>query len=133
MPLKDTPFSKGSKKRAGRLLSGYLRIIAQEETEFIKSGNGEDDRMASKAEQLARQMWKMALGYEEIIEDSDGNKKTVKHPPDRSMVALLYDRVEGKATPSDEGEKDPVTIADKVTEQGVSRINQITKDLHDKR
>ena len=51
-------------KKAGQLLSQFIRSIALEETELIKGADGED-QMASKAEALARLMWQRALGYVE--------------------------------------------------------------------
>jgi len=119
MAKKKPETKRGAKTRAGQLLSQFLRSIAEEQTEFIKDDDGED-KMASKAEALARKMWKMALGYEE--KQSKGNEEIlVEYKPDKSMMRLLFDRIEGRVPTVDEA-KDPRTTADKVTEQGKKRI-----------
>ena len=115
---------RGKLTRAGQLLSQFIRDIALEETEFVKDTDGED-RMASKAEALARLMWKKALGYIEEKVNDDGSKERIIHPPDRTMMAMIFDRMEGRAPLVNPDKKDRRTIADKVSEQGAKRINKI--------
>lgn len=113
---------RGIKTRAGQLLSQYLRAIAEEKTEFIKGEDGED-KMATKAESLARLIWANALGYvEEEVDDSGKITKTL-HRPDKSMIHLVFDRIEGKAAMVGETKKSG-TVADKVSDQGKKRISQ---------
>ena len=111
---------RGVKTRAGQLLSQFLRSIAEERTEFIKDDDG-DDRMASKAEALARKMWKMGLGYDEKQITKDGKEITVTYKPDKTMMQMLFDRIEGRAA-SVTDKKDPRTVSSKVSEQGKKRI-----------
>ena len=121
MAKKKPETKRGAKTRAGQLLSQFLRSIAEEPTEFIKDDDG-NDRMASKAEALARKMWKMALGYTEEKTSKEGaDTVIVEYKPDKSMMRLLFDRIEGRVPTVDEA-KDPRTTADKVTEQGRKRI-----------
>ena len=75
----------GDKQRAGRLLSEHLRKIAQEETEFVIHPDG--DRMVSKAEALARLMFKLALGYEEIKDGGKVELTTRLTPTPREYMA----------------------------------------------
>jgi hypothetical protein len=109
--------------KAGRLLSKFIRQIA-EETEFVLGEGSEDDRMISKAEMLARKMWRMALGYEELIVTDDGNKK-VQHAPDLKMAAIIMDRMEGRCGTATEDEVTRPTTASKITDQGKKRIAAI--------
>jgi len=113
----------GKLTKAGQLLSQFIRSIALEETELIKDDNNED-KMATKAEALARLMWKKALGYTEqkII---DGELIDNIYPPDRTMMAMIFDRMEGRAPLMNPEKKDRRTIADKVSEQGKKRINKL--------
>jgi len=114
---------RGLQTRAGQLLSQYLRAIAEEKTEFIKGVDGED-KMATKAEALAREIWASALGTP-IVEVTDaGEKIKTQRRPDKVMMHLLFDRIEGKAMPISETDKKKGTVADKVSEQGKKRIGQ---------
>ena len=115
--------SKSIQTRAGKLLTKYLRQISEEKTEFIKSPDGENDHMATKAEALAHIMWDTALG-KSIKEKVDGEEITITRRPDKGMMALIYDRLEGKSPISVGEGDDVVTAAEKVTEQGINRIKQ---------
>ena len=108
--------------KAGKLLSRFIRQIAEEETEFVKDDDGVD-RMATKAEALARQIWRQALGYTElIVSDPTLPPVEVVHKPDQKMLALLYDRMEGRAATASEDETLRPSTAQKVSEQGKKRI-----------
>ena len=107
--------------KAGRLLSKFIRQIAEENTEFVKGEDGEDDRMASKAEALARRLWREALGWEELVVTADGSK-LVQHAPDAKIAFLLMDRMEGRAPTAVADSDDKPSTAKKVTEQGLKRI-----------
>lgn len=112
----------GIKTRAGQLLSQFLRQIAEEKTEFVKDDG--EDRMATKAEALARKMWKMALGYTETKIEDDGSEIKIYHSPDRTLMSMLFDRIEGRAPLSTNLDKHKRTIAEKVSEQGRERIQK---------
>ncbi len=112
--------------KAGRLLSKYIRQIAEEQTEFIKGGPSEDDRMATKAEALARRLWLEALGWTELVLTEEGTKETV-HPPNSKIAFLLMDRMEGRAPTAVEDSDDRPSTAKKVTEQGMKRIAKAGK------
>ncbi len=110
----------GDKVRAGQLLSSYLRRIAQEETEFVAGPDG--DVMVSKAEALARLMFKLALGWEE--DDVKTGKKKV-HNPSAGMIALIWDRIEGRSVPLVGGGKEGRTLPTKVSEESKNRLNRM--------
>jgi hypothetical protein len=73
-----------SKARAGRLLSKFIRQIA-EETKFVKGEGSDDDRMVSRAESLAREMWRIAEGWTEVVLLEGGETKDIVHSPDPKM------------------------------------------------
>lgn len=126
MAKKESPKTKhGKLTRAGQLLSQFVRSIALEETELVKGVDGED-QMASKAEALARLIWKKALGYTEqkVI---DGKLTDIDYPPDRTMMAMVFDRMEGRAPLMNPEKGNKRTIADKVSEQGKRRIKEIAE------
>ncbi len=112
----------GDKAHAGRLLSEFLRRIAQEKTEFVKGPYG--DAMVSKAESMTRTMFKIALGYEE--EDvKTGKIKVVK--PSAGMIALIFDRMEGRAAPTNLNEDKKRTLPKKVSEENKKVINDLAQ------
>ncbi|GAG94536.1 unnamed protein product, partial [marine sediment metagenome] len=85
------------------------------------------DKMATKAEALARLIWKKALGYKETAVIK-GELIDTHYHPDRQLMGLLFDRMEGRA-PSTIGEGDEkITVAERVSEQGKKRINEVLND-----
>ena len=129
-PPKPEPKKKqntliGDKIRAGTLLSSHLRRIAQEETELVDTPDGEC--LATKAEALARLMFKLALGYkEENIKDGTVVEKVVG--PDRGMMAQIWDRIEGRAAPANENLKKKRKLPKKVSDANKDRMNKIAKN-----
>ena len=109
--------------KAGKLLSKFIRQIAEEETELLLGESpADDDRMVTKAEALARMMWRQALGYEETVIYDDGPSKKVVHQPDLRTAKELMDRLEGRAPTAVEDSDTRPSTAKKVTEQGLKRI-----------
>lgn len=107
--------------KAGRLLSKFIRQIA-EETHFVKGEGSDEDRMTTNAELLARQLWKEARGWEELVECEDSTFKKVVHLPDSKIAFLLMDRMEGRAPTAVSDSDDRPSTALKVKEQGIKRI-----------
>jgi len=114
----------GIKTKAGQLLSGFLRQIAEEKTELIQKDG--EDTIASKAEALARLMWKLALGYTEILPTyKDGQlvgHSEIIHAPDRYMMDLVFNRIEGRAPVAIKEGGDKITVSERVSEEGKKRI-----------
>lgn len=115
----------GIRTKAGQLLSAYLRQIAEEKTEMI-TVDGED-RMATKAEALARSIWRDALGYKEKVMDKDSKLVELVHLPVRAAQAIVFDRIEGRAPASTGEGAGKLTAAQKVTEQSKKRISEAGK------
>lgn len=109
---------KKPKSRAGKLLTRFLEVIAEEETECIQDADGEN-KMVTKAEALARIIWKRALGY---TEHDVKNDIDIVHQPEQSKISTIFDRIEGKAPVAGEDTKDKITAAARVTELGKKRI-----------
>lgn len=112
----------GDKAHAGRLLSEFLRRIAQEKTE-LANVDGEDI-LVTKAEKMARNMFKIANGYEEF--DPKKNK-TVVHKPNAGMIALIFDRMEGRAAPTNLNEDKKRTLPKKVSAENRKRLNDLAQ------
>jgi len=118
------------KKKATRLLTKWVRQIAGEESEVQQDTPADAPRMITKAEALSRLMWKMALGYAEVLQDKINGQlveNTVVHAPNSGMIALLYDRMEGRVPLASEPEHAGRTTSEKVTEQSRNRINAAGK------
>lgn len=98
-----------------KTLTEYIREIAEEPAE-----NGE----GTQAEVLAREMWRIAQGYEEELT----NGKIKKHPPNRPMMTVIMDRLEGKAAIKDmKDNKRKATVAERIGEQSRKFMNTIAK------
>lgn len=121
---KSPKTDQGKIQKAGMLLSQFIRSIALEKTELVKVDG--EDQMATKAEALARLVWKKALGYIEQRVDKDG-LIDVYHPSDKTMIGLLWDRMEGRAPLMNPEKGNKRSIADKVSEQGKKRSNKIAE------
>jgi len=133
--LKDTKDKSehGRRTNAGKLLSKFIREIASEvHDDPIIKARGEDAVMLTKAEALARYMWKAALGY---TEEEDVYKNGIKtgirqviHKPDKTFIGMIWDRMEGRAAMIDpKTGSDKAKLADRVSEQGRKRLSQIAK------
>lgn len=113
------PDRKSKNMRAGKLLSKFIRQIAEEETESVEGSK----RMATKAEALANIVWQKALGYKEMIIPGDnGPPVIVVHKSDNKMIQMLWDRMEGRAPTAGEDVSHRPSTAEKVSEQGKRRI-----------
>jgi hypothetical protein len=115
-PKPKVPSVLGSKARAGRLLSHHLRVIAQEDTELGPEGD-----MVTKAEALARTMFKLALGSKVV----DKNGVEIISVPDRGMIALIWDRIEGRAAQTDTSDDKRMTLPKKVSAENKKRLNSL--------
>lgn len=119
------PTVKGTKQRAGLILSSMMRSIAEEVTELNK-GTDSEDKMISKAEALARLVWKKALGYTDQVV-TNGELVDREYPPDRVYVGMLLDRLEGRVAAVESGKKEKRTVADRIGDQSKKRINAAAK------
>lgn len=123
----------GKKSIAGKLLSKFIREIASEiHDDPVIKAKGEDAVMLTKAEVLARYVWKSALGYIEEVETyKDGMKTGIRpevHKPERWAINMVWDRSEGRVGAADpKGSSDKASLADRVSEQGKKRLGQIAK------
>ena len=116
----------GNKSKAARLLSRYIREIAAEATVPVADAEADDGiRMETRAEALARKIWQMAEGY------IDGKGKV--HTPDRNMIAIILERMEGRVPTIDaKDQKSKASVADRVSEQSKERIkNALAKNIDD--
>ena len=124
----------GKKVAAGKLLSKFIREIASEicDDPEIKA-KGEDAVMITKAEKIARHIFKLALGYEETIDvlDKDGKKigiKPIYYIPSKWAINIIWDRLEGRVGQADaKAGSDKASLADRVSAQGKKRLGQIAK------
>ena len=117
------------KVKAGTLLSKFIKEIADENTELVKDSKTGEDREATKAEALARIIWKGALGWVDVEEVTDKKgvvtgTKEKRYYPDKTYVNIILDRMEGKAamgTEKDKGQK--ASLVDRISDQAKKRLN----------
>lgn len=118
--------SEGHKTIAEKMLSKWVKEIADEVTEAVKDPDTGETRMATKAEAIARIMWQGALGYTETDVKTG---KGVVHKPDKTFIGMIWDRVEGRVVPvvdKDKGQK--ASLADRVSDQAKRRLNTIATE-----
>lgn len=134
MPEGTEKSEHGKKVVAGKLLSKYIKEIASEiHDDPVIKAKGEEAVMLTKAEAIARYIFKLALGYEEEVDvfDRDGKKtgiKPVRYKPDKWAINVIWDRIEGRVGAVDlKAGSDKASLADKVSEQGKKRLDQIAK------
>jgi hypothetical protein len=134
MPNDTEKSEHGKKIAAGKLLSKFIKEIASEiHDDPVIRARGEEAVMVTKAEAIARYIWKVALGWEESIDvlDKAGKKTGIRpevHKPDRWAINLIWDRMEGRAGAADlKGGSNKASLADRVSAQGKKRLDQITK------
>ena len=110
----------GSKQRAGRLLSEYIRAIGDERVELVDVPVGPDKvehRLVSRAEKMARDIWK------EANEGTDDKLKL-------EYRKLIIDRIEGKTGTGLTGadiEHPGRNVPDKVSDINKGRLNKLAK------
>lgn len=121
----------GSKARAGRLLSNYLRAIADERTEIEDIATSPDTvehKIISKAEAIARDMFRIAMGKGWV--DSATN---TLFAPDAKLVLeyrkLILERIEGKPGSGEEVENPKDGIPDRISEINKRRANTIAQEV----
>jgi len=120
-----------TKTKFKNLFTDQLRNIALEETEFVKVDENDAAsilRLTSKAEALARMLWREALGYKTTKVLADDSVKVTEHLPNHWAIGVLLDRVEGKATPTVTSIGEKAHIADRVREQSSKFINKAADD-----
>jgi len=121
---------------AGKLLSKYIREIASEiHDDPVIKAKGEEAVMLTKAEAIARHIFKLALGYEEEVDvlDKAGKKigiKSVIHQPDKWAINVIWDRLEGRTGAADvKSDSSKASLAERVSALGKKHMNQIAKGV----
>jgi len=115
----------GQKQRAGKLLSEYIRGIGDERTELVDiviSPDKCERRLVSKAEAMAREIWKEAI-------DGDDDKLKLEYRK------LIIDRIEGKVGTGLTGadiDHPGRNVPDRVSDINRDRINKLAKSAKKK-
>lgn len=99
----------------------YLREIAAEHTEL-----GPEGTMISKAEALARLLWKKALGGKEVRRTAKGLEE-VEVSPESWAILTIMDRLLGKAGTVEPDTGRRTTAADRVTDLARANINKLAR------
>jgi len=114
---------RDDKKRVSRLVSDYIKIIATETT-CIADPDHAEDAVVTKAEALARQIWDRALGTYKELDLKTGKMK--RPPPDKGMMQLIMDRMEGKVADAPKTkDKDAESIPDMISRKNKERLNKL--------
>lgn len=126
-PRGDVLREAGEKQRAGKALSELIRAIGQEVTEVVcDSGQAPGPpRIISKAEAMARHIWKKALPHC----GDDG----VCHGPAIEYVKIVLDRSDGKpGTPKDvDADTGRESVPDKISRLNADRLNAMADEVVD--
>jgi len=110
---------QGSKNRAGKLLSSYLRAIAQEMTEVVDVATDPDTvehKIISKGEAMARDM------FEQALNGADAKLKL-------EYRKLILDRIEGKAGDTKNDKPGDRSVPDRISDLNRERLNAAAKEI----
>ena len=126
-PLKENKdlLELGSKQRAGRLLSEYIRAIGCEIDQVVQEDVPQGcapgmPKLVSKAEALVRYIWRRALPWT----DDAG----VRHEPSLEYIRIVLERAEGRAGVAEREKADTrETVPEKVSRLGVERLNRLAE------
>jgi len=110
----------GNKKRAGHLISSFIRSVAQEKV-------AGEDTVITRAEALARLLWDMALGRSKVVDVETGEISTEYSPPDKHAMDIIMDRMEGRVGTFEDEKKKSETITDRISRKNQVRINKLSK------
>lgn len=105
----------------GKALTAELRKLAVSLHTTDSEGNP-----ISKEQALSDLIWKMALGWEEITKDENGNLIRKIHPAVAWAMQFLFERIEGKAPQSTTENEGSMKAATKVRQLAKDRINAMT-------
>lgn len=124
-PYSDKLREVGEKQRAGRALSELIRAIGQERTEVVLDDGPTPGppRIISKAESMARWIWRKALPH---VSD-DGTH----HEPELEYIKIVLDRSDGKpGTPKymdeDTGRE---SVPDRISRMNQERLNAMADSI----
>jgi|GEM_PF-1944449 len=101
-----------------RNVTRHLRELASEAETILDDGT-----VLTKAEVLARLLWKHALGFTEVHYDKNKVPEEIYHPPVQWAIDLVYSRLEGRIPQQIVDESSAITAADRVSELAAERIN----------
>jgi hypothetical protein len=105
-------------KYNGRALSKHLNLVGLE----LHSADAEGNPITNE-EALARLLWNMALGYEEMTRNEEGTMTRVVHKPVAWAIQYIYDRKEGRAAPTVLEDEGRMKAAEKVRDLAKARLN----------
>lgn len=107
-----------NKSLAGKFLSNALRELSQEAHDI------DGDHTKNKSECLARYVWDAALGYVCVTLDKEtGERKEKVIPPQTWAINLIFDRIEGKVVPSDDGSRQDTPMATRLEKINKNQFN----------
>jgi hypothetical protein len=113
----------GQKQRSGRMLSEYIRAIGSEISEVILDDGPSPGppRLVSKAEAMARHIWKKALPST----DDEGNKLE----PDLDYIKIVLDRSDGKpgVTEKEAEDSGKESVPDRISRMNQERLNKLAE------
>lgn len=101
----------------GKELTKHLRTLAMEAETL-----SDDGTLITKAEALARALWKKALGFTETVVRDKGPEEVI-HTPEAWAIQLIYERLEGKVANAAVDDGGKISAAERVSELSRNRIN----------
>ena len=86
-------------------------------------------RPITREEQLAREIWKRALGWEEEVPTTNGQSTHRVHAPDAKAQEFIFERLEGRATILQD--ESSTALVDKISEVVRAKMNEDAKQAVD--
>lgn len=114
----------GEKQRAGRALSEMIRAIGTEQTEVVLDDGPKPGppRIISKAESMARFIWRKALPHK-----GDNGEE---HEPELDYIRIVLDRAEGKpGVAGKDIEEKKESVPARISRMNTERLNSMADEV----
>lgn len=102
-----------------RKVTQHLRELGAESETILNDGS-----VLTKAEVMARLLWKYALGWTDVSVDKENGQRIKEvHPPAQWAIEMVYNRLEGRVPQQIVDDSTVLTAAKRVSELARERLN----------
>ena len=129
MAGKSPPKPKKPRLYTGKELTNHLRMLSAQLHDVVydidpETGH-EITRARTKGQVLGEEIYKLATGWTETKIDSENKPREICHKPEPWAIAMIFDRMEGKAPMAINETDSKVSAKDKVSQLAKDRLNSL--------
>jgi hypothetical protein len=129
MASPNAPKPKKPKAYTGKELTNHLRTLAATLHDVVYEDNPEtgmsETRARTKGQALGEEIFKLATGWWETKIDDEDQERKIWHKPEPWAIAMVFDRMEGKAPQAINETDSKVKAKDKVAQLAKDRLNSL--------